>query len=312
MAINPLEIDPVIGFAIPFFLISIAVEILLRRRAHLPAYLQGDAWASIAMGVGSAIINLGSKSLAFLGMMWLYEHRLLAIPNTWWVWMLLFFAEDFTFYLHHRSCHEIRLFWAAHVNHHSSQQYNLAIALRQSWGELLHKYFWWMWLPFIGFHPLMVIMMMTISLIYQFFLHTEVVRRFPRVIEFVFNTPSHHRVHHAKNVRYLDRNHAGILIIWDRLLGTLQEERPEEQVVYGITTDIHTNNPLKIATHEYIHLLRDVARAPGLRAKLMYVFAPPGWSHDGSTQTAKQMRTQSGPEARACTAQRENTTIPKQ
>ena len=290
MAINPLDIDPVIGYAIPFFLISIVIEILLRKREHLPAYVAGDAWASLAMGVGSAIINLGTKTLAFIAMMWLYTHRLFDLPNVWWVWILLFFAEDFTFYLHHRSCHEVRLFWAAHVNHHSSRQYNLAIALRQSWGELFHKFFWWMWLPFIGFHPLMVITAMTISLIYQFFLHTEVVRKLPRPLEFIFNTPSHHRVHHAKNVRYLDRNHAGILIIWDRLLGTFEPERDDEAVVYGITTDIHTNNPLKIATHEYVHLWRDVRRAPTLRAKLMYIFAPPGWSHDGSTQTARQMR----------------------
>jgi sterol desaturase/sphingolipid hydroxylase (fatty acid hydroxylase superfamily) len=290
MAVNPLDIDPVIGYAIPFFLISIGLEILLRRKEHLPPYVPGDAWASLAMGAGSAVINMGTKTLAFMAMLWLYAHRLFPIPNVWWAWIILFFAEDFTFYLHHRTCHEIRLFWAAHVNHHSSQQYNLAIALRQSWGELIHKYFWWMWLPFLGFHPLMVITAMTISLIYQFFLHTETLRRLPKVIEFIFNTPSHHRVHHAKNVRYLDRNHAGILIIWDRLLGTFEPERDSEAVVYGITTDIHTNNPLKIATHEYVNLYRDIRRAPGLRAKLMYLFAPPGWSHDGSSRTAREMR----------------------
>lgn len=289
--VNPFEIDPVIGFAIPVFLVFIGIEILIRRQQHLEGYDAPDAWASLAMGVGSAIINLGTKTLAFMAMIWLYSHRVFDIGADWWAWLLLFFCEDFTFYLHHRSCHEIRLFWAAHVNHHSSQQYNLAIALRQSWGELIHKYFWWMWLPFIGFHPLMVITMMTISLIYQFFQHTEVLDRLPKPIEFIFNTPSHHRVHHASNVRYLDRNHAGILIIWDRLFGTFEEEKKDEEaVIYGITTNIHTNNPFKIATHEYAAMFRDVAKAPGLKAKLGYIFGPPGWSHDGSTQTAKQMR----------------------
>lgn len=290
MNLNPFEIDPVIGFAIPFFLIAIGIEVLVRRREGLPPYKRGDAWASIAMGVGSAIINLGTKTLGFLMMLWLYEHRLLDIPITWWTVLILFFLEDFSFYLHHRSCHEIRLFWAAHVNHHSSQQYNLAVALRQSWGELFHKYFWWLWLPFIGFHPLVIITLMTISLIYQFFQHTETVGKLPRFIELVFNTPSHHRVHHAKNVRYLDRNHAGILIVWDRLFGTFEEENDREKVVFGITTDIKTNNPLRIATHEYAHMLRDVAKAPTLKAKLMYLFGPPGWSHDGSSQTAQEMR----------------------
>lgn len=287
----PFEIDPVIGYAIPFFLVFIVVEILIRRQQHLEPYRAGDAWASLGMGVGSAIINLGTKTLAFMAMLWLYNHCLFEIGSAWWAWLMLFFAEDLTFYMHHRSCHEIRLFWAAHVSHHSSQQYNLAIALRQSWGELFHKYFWWMWLPFLGFHPLMVITSMTISLIYQFFLHTEVLDRLPRFLEFFLNTPSHHRVHHASNVRYLDRNHAGILIIWDRIFGTFEEEhRLEEPVVYGITTNIETNNPFRIATHEYVSLIQDVAKAPGLRAKLGYIFGPPGWSHDGSTRTAKQMR----------------------
>lgn len=296
MDLNPLEIDPVIGYAIPFFLISIWIETALRRREHLPPYNRGDAWASIGMGLGSAVINLLTKTLAFLAMSWLYEHRIFDIPSVWWAFVILFFLEDFSFYLHHRSCHEIRLFWAAHVNHHSSQQYNLAVALRQSWGELFHKYVWWMWLPLVGFNPLWIITFMTCNLIYQFFPHTELVGKLPRFVEFIFNTPSHHRVHHAKNVRYLDRNHGGILIIWDRLFGTFQEELDEEKVVFGITTDIHTNNPFKIATHEYANLFRDVVRAPTLGAKLMYIFGPPGWSHDGSTQTAAQMRASAGRE----------------
>lgn len=287
---NPFEMDPVIGFAIPFFLISIWIEYLLREHQQLPRYDKKDALASIGMAVGSAVINVGSKTVAFLAYSWLYEHRLFEIGSAWWAWVLLFFADDFSFYLHHRSCHEIRLFWAAHVNHHSSVNYNLAVALRQSWGELFHKYIWWAWLPFLGFHPLMIITMMTVSLIYQFFLHTEVVKRFPRVIEFFFNTPSHHRVHHGSNLIYLDRNHAGILIIWDRMFGTFQKELDEEPVVYGITTNIVTYNPFKIATHEYANLIKDVRRAPTLGAKLGYIFRAPGWSHDGRTLTARQVR----------------------
>jgi len=287
---DPYEMDPVIGFAVPFFLIAIGIEYLLRDRQHLPKWDSKDAWASIGMGVGSAIINLGTKTSAFVVFSLLYENRVLEIGNEWWAWLLLFFADDFSFYLHHRSCHEIRLFWAAHVNHHSSQQYNLAVALRQSWGELLHKYIWWAWLPFLGFHPLMIIMMMTFSLIYQFFLHTEVVRRFPSWFEFIFNTPSHHRVHHGSNVKYLDRNHAGVLIVWDRLLGTFQGEEEGEPVRYGITTNIHTYNPFQIASHEYASLWHDIKHAPDFKSKLGYIFMPPGWSHDGRTLTARQMR----------------------
>jgi sterol desaturase/sphingolipid hydroxylase (fatty acid hydroxylase superfamily) len=289
---NPFELDPVIGIAVPFFFLFVLVEYWVRDRQQIGAYDKKDAWASIGMGAGSAVINLLTKTTAFLVYSWLYQFRFFDLGSAWWVWILLFFADDLTFYLHHRSCHEVRVFWAAHVNHHSSRQYNLAVALRQSWGELFHKYIWWIWLPIMGCHPLMILTMMTISLIYQFFLHTETVRRFPGIIEFIFNTPSHHRVHHAKNVRYLDRNHAGMLIIWDRLFGTFEPEREEESVVYGITNDIDTYNPFEIASHEYRKMISDVRKAPGLKAKLGYIFMPPGWSHDGSTLTADQMRQQ--------------------
>ena len=181
---NPFTLDPVIGAAIPFFAILIGIEIWIRMRQELPKYDAKDAWASIGMGVGSAIINLGVKTTVFVVFMLLYEWSPLDLGTAWWVWILLFFADDLTFYLHHRSCHEIRLFWAAHVNHHSSQQYNLAVALRQSWGELFHKYFWYIWLPLVGFHPVMILTIMAISLIYQFWLHTETIQRLPKPIEF--------------------------------------------------------------------------------------------------------------------------------
>lgn len=287
---NPFTLDPIIGAAVPFFFVLIGVEIWIRTRQDRPKYDGKDAWASIAMGVGSGIINLLVKTTVFVVFMLIYEWSPLKLGGEWWVWILLFFADDFTFYLHHRSCHEIRLFWAAHVNHHSSQNYNLAVALRQSWGELFHKYFWYLWLPLVGFHPVMILSVMAVSLIYQFWLHTETINKLPKAIEFIFNTPSHHRVHHGSNIRYLDRNHAGILIIWDRMFGTFAPELDKEKVVYGITTNIETNNPFKIASHEYISMFKDVGKVKGLRNKLGYIFGPPGWSHDGSTQTARQMR----------------------
>ena len=136
----------------------------------------------------------------------------------------------------------------------------------------------------------MVLTQISINLLFQFWVHTKFIKKFPTIIELILNTPSHHRVHHASNVRYLDRNHAGTLIIWDRLFGTFAEEKDEEPVVYGITTNIHTYNPLVIATHEFKSLFRDLRRAPGIGNKLKYIFLPPGWSHDGSTQTARKMR----------------------
>jgi sterol desaturase/sphingolipid hydroxylase (fatty acid hydroxylase superfamily) len=194
------------------------------------------------------------------------------------------------FYWYHRLAHEIRILWAAHVNHHSSEYMHFSTALRQSWLELLFKDAFYIPLALIGFHPIMIITMHQLNLIYQFLPHTESIRRMPRWFEFIFNTPAHHRVHHSSEVRYLDKNYAGILIIWDRIFGTFKEEDSSAFPVYGITTNIHTNNLLKITFHEVVNVLNDVKRAPNLKSKLNYIFQSPGWSHDGEDQRAKTLQ----------------------
>ncbi|MCW5907929.1 MAG: sterol desaturase family protein [Chitinophagales bacterium] len=291
MHVMPFEYDPVV-YAIPFFLITIGIELYVNHKERLQLYETKDSLASIGMGLGSLVIDLAMKTLAFTGYIFLFQFRLFDIGWHWWSWVLVLFADDFTFYWHHRLSHEIRLLWAAHVNHHSSQHFNLSTALRQSWAEQLYKFIWWSWMPLLGFDPLMMMMMMSISLIYQYWVHTELIRKLPRVLELVLNTPSHHRVHHASNIRYLDRNHAGILIIWDRLFGTFAEEREEEKPVYGITKNIHTYNLFKIATHEFADIWHDVKRAPTLKDKLKYMFYSPGWSHNGPDLRANTLRKQ--------------------
>ncbi len=285
----PVEKDPVV-YAIPFFLILISFELYINWKEQRHLYVAKDSMASIGMGLGSLVINVVMKALAYGAFTFLYQFRLTEIGWHWWSWVLILFADDLTFYWHHRLCHEVRVFWAAHVNHHSSIHMNFATALRQSWVEQLYKYVWWMWLPLVGFDPLMILMMISVSLIYQYWPHTELIRKLPRWFEFIFNTPSHHRVHHASNVRYLDQNHGGILIIWDRLLGTFQEEKDEEKPVYGITQNIDTYNLGVIAMHEYVNLWHDVKRAPTFTDKLKYIFYPPGWSHDGPDHRARTLR----------------------
>ncbi len=285
--------DPILIIAVPIFILTFVLEAIFITRTLKKDYDTRDAVASVTMGIGSAFINLAIKVPVFFAFMWIYQHRVFTVPVTWWGFLLLFLADDFSFYLHHRACHGIRLFWAAHVNHHSSVQYNLAVALRQSWGELFHKYIWWLWMPLVGFHPVWMLTMMSISLVYQYTLHTELVKKLGP-LEWIFNTPSHHRVHHASNVRYLDKNHAGILIIWDRLFGTFAPERDDEKVIYGITQNIHTYNPIEIATHEYKALWNDVKNAPGLLNKIKYLLMPPGWSHDGKSKTSKQLQSEAG------------------
>ena len=285
----PVEMDPVV-WAIPFFLILISIELYVNWKQQLELYEKKEALSSIGMGLGSLVIDILTKGLALGTYTILYQYRLFDIGWHWWAWILIIFADDFTFYWHHRLSHEVRILWAAHVNHHSSTTLNLATALRQSWGEQFYKYIWWIWMPLVGFNPLMMLMMMSFSLIYQYWVHTELIKRLPRWYEFIFNTPSHHRVHHASNIRYLDQNHAGILIIWDRMFGTFSPEMDNEKPIYGITKNINTYNLFKIAGHEFVDVYHDVKRAPTFKDKLKYIFYPPGWSHDGPDLRAKTLR----------------------
>ena len=288
--------DPV-TYAIPLFVIMISVEFFINWKEQLSLYETKETFSSLALGIGSIFINLLMKSLAFIAYLWLGQYAIFqSIGWQWWAWVLLFFLEDFTFYIYHRSMHEVRLFWCAHSNHHSSKTLNFATALRQSWTELFWKYFYWAWLPLLGFEPMMIFIYMSFSLIWQYWPHTELVPKLPKWFEFIFNTPSHHRVHHASNIRYLDQNHAGVLIIWDRLFGTYADELEDEKPQYGITKNIDDikGNPLKITIHEYQDLWKDIKSAPTFKDKLKYIFMPPGWSHIGPDQRAKVLRKQAG------------------
>lgn len=286
---------PLVYFAFPIFVLLLYMERArfqaLKAAAGFGAmrgYFGPDTRASLLMGVGNVVIGAAIGGAVGATYFWLYEHRLFEIGRGPWAWVLLFFTEDCLYYWWHRASHEVRFMWAAHENHHSSQYFNYSTALRQSYTTpFTVPLFYWV-LPLLGFHPLMVVTQISISLIYQFWIHTELIGKLPRWFEFVFNTPSHHRVHHGANVEYLDRNHAGILIIWDRLFGTFEPERAP--VVYGLTKNIETFNPLRIAFHEWADMLRAAWNADSWRARLGYLFAPPGWSPDGSTLTADQLR----------------------
>jgi sterol desaturase/sphingolipid hydroxylase (fatty acid hydroxylase superfamily) len=276
-------------YAIPVFIVAMIVEGLWarRRRSRVVGYETRDTAASLTMGLVSLLWNGTGKLVWIPAFLVLYDHRLFDFGNTWWAWLLLLFAEDLCYYWFHRLHHEVRLLWTTHVNHHSSRHFNFSTALRQPWLTAITSPIFWAPLPLLGFPVWMILVAQSWSLIYQFWLHTEAVDKLGP-LEWVLNTPSHHRVHHGKNVAYLDKNHGGIFIIWDRLFGSFAPEI--EPVVYGLTKDITTFNPLAIAFHEVGALVRDVGRAPTLGAKLGYALAPPGWSHDGSTLTATQLQ----------------------
>ncbi len=278
----------VLYYAIPFFVLLLVLEYLSFRQVRaenegLVGYDPRDTRTSLTMGFGNVVINFGWKFVVLAAYVGIYELTPLRLdPGDWWVWVLLFFADDFSYYWFHRISHESRAFWASHVVHHSSQHYNLSTALRQTWVPMTYFPFW-LWLPAVGFEPWMVLLAQSWSLIYQFWIHTEKIRRLPRWFESIFNTPSHHRVHHGVNEQYLDRNYAGILIIWDRLFGTYEPEG--ERVRYGLTTQLRTFRPVRVAFHEYIAMWHDMKRASGVRNKLGVVFRGPGWTPPGVTET---------------------------
>jgi sterol desaturase/sphingolipid hydroxylase (fatty acid hydroxylase superfamily) len=286
--------DPV-TLAVPLFILTIVLEIVLARFGKVKAvYEPKDTAMSLLMGLGSSVAGLLTGGLILAVTIWVYQYRVFTIPMTaWWAWVLLLFAEDLAYYGFHRFSHERRLWWAAHVNHHSSQHYNLATALRQSWTGGINGA-WVMWLPLslLGFPPAMILIQKGISLVYQFWIHTEAVKRMPAWFEAVFNTPSHHRVHHARNPRYLDRNYAGILIIWDKMFGTFQTELDAEPVRYGIVKNLGGFNLLRVAFHEWVGMGKDLLTAKSVREAAGYVFGAPGWSPDGSRQTSDMIRRQ--------------------
>jgi len=205
----------------------------------------------------------------------MWRFRLTDLGTGWLGWTVAIIGWDFGYYWQHRCEHEVRLLWACHVNHHSSQHYNLSTALRQPWTPWTHVIFYPP-LALLGVRPWMILTAAGIDLIYQFWVHTEVIGRLPRPIEWVFNTPSHHRVHHGSNPEYLDRNYGGILIVFDRLFGTFEPEAAP--VRYGLTKNISTFNPFRIAFHEYAAIGRDAAAARTWRDRLGYLLREPGWA----------------------------------
>jgi sterol desaturase/sphingolipid hydroxylase (fatty acid hydroxylase superfamily) len=282
--------------AIPLFLAALALEMVLAHRRARRLHEARDTAASLVMGIGSLVVGALWKGALFATLAALHRHRLFDLGTGAAVFVLALLADDFAYYWFHRLHHEVRGLWASHVPHHSSRRYNLATALRQSWTPMTALPFYAP-LALLGFSPLLLATVHGLNLLYQFWIHTELIDRLPRPIEWFFNTPSHHRVHHGANPRYLDRNYGGILIVWDRLFGSFEPEG--EPVRFGLTHDLGSHHPLRIAFHEWLAIARDVRRAPSLGAALGFVLAPPGWQPGGGEDTAAALRRRAGLEAGA-------------
>jgi sterol desaturase/sphingolipid hydroxylase (fatty acid hydroxylase superfamily) len=262
-----------VQLAIPGFILLLVIEAVADAWMRRDIYETSDTAASLTMGIGNVLVGLLSKGMVFALFTWVHRFAIFPIGYQWWAWVMVFFADDFSYYWFHRTSHECRFFWASHVVHHSSQHYNLSTALRQTWTGGFFGFIFWLWMPLVGFQPIMIFTMQAISLLYQFWIHTELVKRLG-VFEWVMNTPSHHRVHHGSNPQYIDRNHAGILIVWDRLFGSFEPEG--ERVIYGLTANINSFNPLRIAFHEWIDIGRDLRDARSWHERWIAVFGNPG------------------------------------
>ncbi len=281
--------DPVV-WAIPGFVLLVLLEMVWAKYRAPAAYEPRDTLTSLALGLGSTATGILAGGTVLAMAMGLYQYRMLTIGWAWWAWALCFVLDDFAYYWGHRAGHRIRWFWASHVNHHSSQHYNLSTALRQTWtGFIALSFLFRIPLALAGFHPAMLATCAGFNLIYQFWIHTEAIRRMPRWFEAVMNTPSHHRVHHATNPVYLDRNYAGVFIVWDRLFGTFQRERDDTRTNYGVIRQLGSFALLWSVFHEWIAIGRDLRDAPW-RHKPSYLWRVPGWSHDASRETSDMIR----------------------
>ncbi|MFG1924330.1 sterol desaturase family protein [Cryptosporangium sp. NPDC048952] len=268
----------VLVFAVPVFVLCVALEIASYRLLSDESELGYTAWdtvTSLSMGLGFLVVEAFWKIVTLAALAGVYALTPLRLdPTSIGTWVLLFFADDLAYYWYHRSHHEVRILWASHVVHHSSRRYNFSTALRQPWTPFTALPFW-LPLAAIGIPPWMIFFQLSVNLIYQFFLHTERIGTMPRWYEAVFNTPSHHRVHHGTQQVYLDRNYGGILIIWDRLFRTFEPEG--ERVVYGLTRNIETYNPVRVAFGEYGKIARAVRGASCWRHRVGHLLRGPGW-----------------------------------
>lgn len=280
----------IVYYSVPFFLITLLLELrALRNRGDLAGYEKRDTWVSLALGVGNVVVAAAAKTAVVPLYFWIHRFALFDVASSALTFAVLFVAEDFCYYWFHRVHHESRFFWAAHVNHHSSRYFNLSTALRQSITTPLTGPLFWAPLALVGFAPEMIAIAQALSLLYQYWLHTELIGRMGP-FEWVFNTPSHHRVHHGRNPQYLDRNYAGILIVWDRLFGTFEPE--EEAVDYGLTTNLNSFNLMTAAFHEWRAIGRDVSHAGSVGEAIETVFRAPGWRAEGTGATSSDLRAQ--------------------
>jgi sterol desaturase/sphingolipid hydroxylase (fatty acid hydroxylase superfamily) len=278
--------------SIPFYTIVIVFEILLSNFQHKKFYSVAGVLQNILFTIANASLDALLRWVFYVAvLMYTYNHHFFEIKNVYLYWFLLFILEDLAFYIEHRVDHYCRVFWAVHLTHHSSEEFNLTTGFRSSIFQPVYRFLYFIPLTLVGFKPIDIIFMYGVTQTYGIIVHTQYIKKMPRFFEAIFVTPAHHRVHHASNIIYLDKNMGMCLIIWDKMFGTFQDELPEEPVKYGLTSEVpNPNNPFNHVFYEWRKIRTDMKRNIPFTTKLKYLFMPPGWSHDGSSKTAVELR----------------------
>lgn len=273
MNLNPTVI------AIPVYFFLIGIELIVHAVQKTKSYRLNDAVTNINCGVTSQVSGAFLKVLTIGLYTLIFEQfRVMTIENNVITWIIAFFAYDFCYYWAHRMSHQVNLFWGGHSVHHQSEEYNLSVALRQSSTQTIWTFFFYIPMAILGVDPLVLVSVSGFNLLYQFWIHTESINKLPKWFEWFFNTPSHHRVHHARNPKYIDKNHAGTFIIWDKMFGTFREE--EERPTYGITKNLNSWNPVWANFAHYADMAREIKRIARWQDRFKYLFQKPGWLPD--------------------------------
>lgn len=279
-------------FSVPLYTVVILLEIIMSNWHMKAFYSVKETIMNVYMTLANMAVDFFFRGVYLVVLFWAYEYRLVdPFANVYLYWGVLFLLQDLAFYVEHTVDHSSRLFWAVHVTHHSSPEFNLSTGFRSSVLQPLYRFVYFIPIVFLGFQPIDILFMFSLTQVYGILVHTQYIHKMPAWFESIFVSPSHHRVHHASNVLYLDKNMGMVLIIWDKLFGTFQQEEEMEPVKFGITTPpAHPYHPVKSITHELNNIVRDVSKTSGFLPKLHYIFKAPGWSPDGSTKTSRQLQ----------------------
>jgi len=290
---NDLKEQLLILFSTPLYVVIIGIELILSHLHQRNLYTFKDTVTNAYLMVLNAAVDFFFRLCYLVVWQFFFTRALIHWQTGWIYWVMLFIGEDFLYYWLHRFDHEIRFFWAAHVTHHSSEHYNFTVGFRSSVFQPLYRFVYFIPLAWVGFKPTDILFVFAATQIWGIFVHTKLINKMGW-LEYFLVTPSHHRVHHASNPKYLDKNMGMFLIVWDKMFGTFQEEFSEEEyqpIHFGLTKPLGKMNAISIIFHEWNAILKDVTQKDiPFKAKWQYLFGPPGWSHDGSRQTSEEMR----------------------